>query len=117
MPPTPSSRSTAAGRSGWRVGWRPVWAGLPGQCIRHPARLPPATNGCSIDEVERRYELEQLQRSMAAMPPGQLALRREAALEILVIHGAGYEPGRWRRSAGLDVAAGLEVNEGAVVVE
>src|SRR4029450_187756 len=55
-----------AGRGAPGVGWAPR------RVHSSPGRLPAATNGCSIDEVERRYELEQLQRSMAAMPPGQL---------------------------------------------
>ena len=33
--------------------------------------------------MERCYELEVLARSMAAMPPGPLALRREQAIDLL----------------------------------
>lgn len=38
---------------------------------------------CSIATVERRTELELTRRSVVCVPPGQLAMRREAALQVI----------------------------------
>ena len=63
------------------------WAGLDpsndGYQLRAMLDLPSISNRCSLKGMDRRHELIILAHSMAAMPPGQLALRREQAIELL----------------------------------
>ena len=40
-------------------------------------------NRCSIEEVDRRYELEVLRRSLAMLSPGVRALTREEAIGLV----------------------------------